>query len=204
MLFVSLVAMLASGGLSLLAVQWHVWRVARGTGTTAPACRQLLVLGMQLQRGRCSTGFRQRLQRALQLHAEGCAEAIYILGGVTSPNAPSEAAAGRDYLLSQGCDARHIFLEERSRHTLENLQQVRTMLGDELDCVLITSRYHLARTAAMARVMGLTPRLCAAEPALAPADILRLLMEGFLLHWYYSGYYWARLVRDEASLARLR
>lgn len=206
MLLISLLAMVGSGGLSLLAVQFHVWRVARRTGTSTRACRQLLVLGQQLQQGECSEEFRQRLQRARQLLESGTGEAVYILGGVTCEGSPSEAAAGRDYLMAQGCDAQSVFLEERSRHTLENLQQVRQMLGDELDCAIITSRYHLARSAAMARSMGLSPSLCAAETSLQlrPPVITRLLVEGFLLHWYYSGYYWAHLVRDQKSLERIR
>lgn len=205
MLLVSLLAMVGTAGLSLLAVQFHVWRVAKRTATTTDACRQLLVLGLQLQRGQCSEGFRQRLQRGHRLLESGSGEALYILGGVTSADGPSEAAAGRDYLLSQGCDSDRLFLEERSRHTLENLQQVRNMLGDQLDCTIITSRYHLARSAAMARAMGLNPGYCAAEDSLqlTPPVITRLLMEAFLLHWYYSGYYWARLVGDRKSLDRI-
>lgn len=206
MLLISLFAMFGTAGLSLLAVQFHVWRVARRTGTVSSNCRQLLVLGLQLEQGRCSEGFRHRLQRAKQLLESGTGEAIYILGGVTSADGPSEAAAGRDYLLEQGCEDARIFLEERSRHTLENLQQVRSLLGDELDFTLITSRYHLARSAAMARAMGLQPRLCAAENALqlSPSVVSRLILEGFLLHWYYSGYYWAHLVGDSKSLERIR
>lgn len=206
MLLISILTIAATAGLSLLAVQYHVWRVAARTGVSARNCRQLLVLGLQLQQGRCSEGFRQRLQRARHLLESGAGEAVYILGGVTSPGAPSEAAAGREYLLSQGCDGDRLFLEERSRHTLENLQHIRELLGEELDFTLITSRYHLARSAAMARGMGLLPHLCAAEEALHlnPRIVGRLISESFLLHWYYSGLYWARLVGDRQSLDRIR
>jgi len=205
MLLISLLAIVGSGGLSLLAVQWRVWRMAATTRTSAPQCRQLLVLGLQLQNGQCSKGFRRRLRRAASLLEHGRGETVHILGGVTSPGAPSEAAAGRDFLLGEGCEPERLFLEESSRHTLENLQQIRRLLGDELDCTLITSRYHLARTAAMARGMGLETHLCAAEDSfrLTPQSVFRLVSEGFLLHWYYSGFFWAKLVRDHKSLERI-
>ena len=205
MLFISLLTILATGGISLLAAQFRIWRTALRTGTTAPACRQLLVLGKQLQQGECTDEFRVRLLRALRLLESGSGETIYILGGVTSAEAPSEAAAGRDYLLAQGCEPQRLFLEERSRHTLENLQQIRDLPGLDAEFTLITSRYHLARSDAMARGMGLTPQLCAAEPAihLTPATLARLITEGFLLHWYYTGKYWAHMVNDRQSIDRI-
>jgi uncharacterized SAM-binding protein YcdF (DUF218 family) len=205
MLLLSVLLTAGTGGLSLLAAQLHVWRIARQSPTIPSRCRQLLVLGMQLDNGRCRAEYRQRLERGRSLLEAGHGEALYLLGGVTASGAPSEAAAGRDYLLAQGCDGASIHLEERSRHTLENLQHVRALLQGELDCAIISSRTHLARTAAMARGMGLAHQLCAAEPALplSGATFKRLLAEGFLLQWYYTGYYWSRLVRDHASLRRI-
>jgi uncharacterized SAM-binding protein YcdF (DUF218 family) len=98
-----------------------------------------------------------------------------------------------------------VVIEERSRHTLENLQQVRALLGEECDCAIITSRTHLARTAAMAKGMGLAHQLCAAEASLrlTPQTLTRLFAEGFMLQWYYTGRYWARLVGDRDSLKRI-
>lgn len=205
MLFISLLAILATGGISLLAMQFRVWRTALRTGAAAPACRQLLVLGRQLKQGECTEEFRLRLQRAQRLLEASLGETIYILGGITSANGPSEAAAGHDYLLAQGCDPERLFLEERSRHTLENLQQIRDFPGLDTDFTLITSRYHLARSAAMAWGMGLNPQLCAAESAirLTPSTLTKLITEGFLLHWYYVGKHWAHLVNDRQSIDRI-
>ncbi len=205
MLFISLFTILATGGLSLLAIQFRVLRTAVSTDTTAPACRQLLVLGQQLEQGQCSDDFHQRLRRAQRLLESGLGEKIYILGGITSATGPSEAAAGRTYLLAQGCDEKKLFVEERSRHTLENLQQIRDIVGLDADFTLITSRYHLERSAALARGLGLKPRLCAAETSSKPTlqTLSRLLIESFLLHWYYSGRYWAKMVGDRQSLDRI-
>lgn len=205
MLMLSVLMTIASGGLSLLAVQWHVWRVAMRTGTSPSASRQLLVLGMQLDRGQCRQEYRLRLERGRELLDKGLGESLFILGGVTSGEGPSEAAAGRNYLLAAGCDKQNLVLEEHSRHTLENLQRVRELMGEKMDCTLITSRFHLARAAAMARGMGVKHRLCAAEPGLpiTPAYLKNIFIEGVLLHWYFTGLYWARLVRDQESLERI-
>ncbi len=205
MLLISLLTITATGGLSLLLAQFHVWRVAKRTPTTVSRCRQLVVLGMQLQMGECSEDFRQRLRRALRLLESGTGESICILGGVTTKGESSEALAGYNYLISLGCDANKVLLEERSRHTIENLQQIRHLLGQEPDFTLISSSYHLARSAAMARGMGLKPQLCAAENSLqlTPHILFRLIIEGLFLHWYYSGRYWAKLVKDHKSLERI-
>lgn len=205
MLMLSVLVAIGTGGLSLLAVQWHVWRVALRTGTSPTPSRQLLVLGMQLEQGRCREGYRLRLERGRQLLDKGLGESLFILGGVTSKEGPSEAAAGRNYLIEAGCEQHLLVLEEHSRHTLENLQRVRQLMGGKMDCTLITSRFHLARAAAMARGMGVKHQLCAAEPRLpvSPASLKNIILEGVLLHWYFTGRYWARLVRDQASLERI-
>ncbi|MGM0593502.1 MAG: YdcF family protein [Pseudomonadota bacterium] len=206
MLLLTLLLTGASGGLSLLGACYHVWRVAVRTGTDSGGRRQLLVLGMQLdEKGACRPDYRRRLGRACQLLERGEVEALYLLGGVTSAGAPSEASAGRDYLYAQGCRPPRLHLEEGSRHTLENLQQVRSLLGEDIDCAIVTSRYHLARTTAMARGMGLRHRLCAAEDrfVLSGGNLPRLLSEGFMLQWYYTGRYWARWVGDHESLRRI-
>lgn len=205
MLLLSLLLTAGSGGLSLLAAQWHVWRVARRATHAPERCQQLLVLGMQLEDGACGSEYIQRLERGRALLEAGHGETLYLLGGVTGGAAQSEAAAGCNYLQAQGCGAERIVLEERSRHTLENLQQLRDMLGSELDCTIISSRTHLARVAAMAHGMGLPHRLCAAEPSLPITlhSAKRICIEGFLLQWYYTGYYWSRLVRDHDSIRRI-
>jgi hypothetical protein len=70
---------------------------------------------------------------------------------------------------------------------------------------LITSRYHLARTEALARGLRLQPALCAAEDhwrdGLVPA--LRLLREGYLLHWYRVGKAWSEWTGNSRSLAKI-
>lgn len=204
MLIISLLAIGLSLGLSLLWVLGRVWRQAHGGGVLPAQPGPLLVLGVRLQGCRPVADFRLRLERAYSLLSQGRADEIFVLGGQTSPECGTEAACGRDYLLQRGVMAEHIRLEDHSRHTLENLRNIREML-DGRHAVIITNRYHLARSAAMAQGLNMPFELCAAEERLSldVATLFKLLREAFFLHWYYSGALWARLVRDHASLARI-
>ncbi len=204
MLILSLLAIILSAGLSLLWVFVRAWRLARRTTIEPVDDQPLLVLGVKLCDCDPVADFRQRLGRAVTLWEQGWRGKIFILGGETSPGCGSEAARGRDYLLAHGIAPEAIVLEDHSRHTLENLRFVRSMLDGQA-ATIITNRYHLARTAALARGLGLRFRLCAAEAQFVHRGrgLAKLLRESFFLHWYYTGAFWARLVRDRKSLARI-
>ena len=205
MLLISNAVLFASMGATLLPALARVFWVAART-PCAPAAREhILVLGVKLRACGLREDYRQRLARARTLLQENHGRSIVLLGGYTSSNCCSEAQAGRDYLVRNGVGERHIQLEERSRHTLENLRCVREQLGEKMDSIILTNRYHLARTAALADGLSLKYVLCAAEERLSlhPPVLFKLVLEAYYLHWYYSGAIWARLVRDRDSLARI-
>lgn len=202
MLLISLLAICFSLGLSLLWVIWLVWRQARQTSTCPRAEGAILVLGMKLVDCQPGADFRLRLDRARALLAQGHQGAVYVLGGETSLGCGSEAASGQAYLLAHGVEPGRIRLEAHSRHTLENLRFVREMLQGQ-HAVIISNRFHLARSAALARGLGMSFETCAAEDQWPAGQWPRLLREAFFLHWYYSGAIWARLVRDQGSLTRI-
>lgn len=204
MLFISTLLILGSGGLSLL---WVLRRVLI-TGRTAPcqtiALASVLVPGVRLQDGAVGADFRQRLERALALHGAG-AGTLVLLGGVTGRSTVSEAARGAEYLVARGVPSTALHLEERSRHTLENLRHARDLLGSTATVTIVSNRYHLERLGVMAEGLGMSHALCAAEARWqwSVAVIGRLLLEAFYVHWYLTGRHWARLVRDRASEARI-
>lgn len=190
-----------SGLLALLRVLWMALRTP-----VQPAPRpHILVLGVKLRHCSLRQDYRRRLARAEALLRQGCGETLVLLGGKTSRGCDSEAAAGQMYLQQRGVDREAMLLEERSRHTLENLRYTRELLGAGQDSIIITNRYHLARTGALATGLGLPHVLCAAEERLLPTPLtlLKLLLEAYYLHWYYSGAWWARMVGDRASLERI-
>ena len=215
-LVLSLLAIAATGGLSLLAVLARVLHV----GWTAPDVLQLdaapparplpagqiVVLGRRLDaRGRPGAVFQARLARALALwRAAGPAE-IVVLGGRARGTVASEAAAGRAWLLAHGVPEAAIRIEDRSRHTLENLRCYRagfTVAG--APALLVSSRVHLARVRLMARGLALPHRLCAAEARQAAALRLPgLLAEAFFVHWYLVGRGFARRTGNARMLRRI-
>jgi uncharacterized SAM-binding protein YcdF (DUF218 family) len=180
-----------------------VWRTGRAAPVVAPvAPARILVLGHRLEAGAVSAVFAARLHRALALAGAHPAARVLVLGGVTGPGTPSEAEAGRDWLVRHGLDARRIGLETRSRHTLENLANHRADHAGRAAEALVTSRAHLHRALLMARGLGLDPMPVAAEAA--PAVPLRAaLAEGFLVHWYHTGRALSRVLRRRRWLERI-
>ena len=206
MLAISMTAIVGTAGLSWVAAMLGVWRVARRTATEEIGQGPILVLGHRLRSdGTPSTIFCARLARAAALWQAAPGRRVLLLGGASRPGQATEAAAGRAALLALGVPAARIEVEERSRHTLENLRGVRAALGAGTagPPTLVSSRPHLARAALMARGMGVACRLCAAEPALNADGLRAIPREAFLLHWYGTGRVVAWLIRSRRLAARV-
>jgi uncharacterized SAM-binding protein YcdF (DUF218 family) len=189
-----------------------IYRYASNTtpGVTSRQNR-LLVFGKQLLNGKPDGDYTQRLNRARALLNDQSADWVAILGGTTGKDIISEAAAGKNLLLEQGVSAKQILIEDKSRHTLENLQFAREMISKHAEhasghaVVLISNRYHLARAHAMANGMRIKHELCAAEEGwnLSPRLCLKLLLEAYYLHWYYAGKYWSLWTNNKKWLRRI-
>jgi len=206
MLALSLAVAAASGGLTIAAACAHAFAVARRS-LPSGAGNAVLVLGMRSRRGVPERAYRVRLDRALALGRSNPAARIIVLGGRTTEGQPSEAEIGRRYLIANGFPAERISIEDRSRHTLENLQEYRAAFphpSAELP-LLVTSRFHLARAALLARGLGIEHVPCAAEerPCWAVRDMLLLAREAFFIHWYVVGRTYTRLSGNWRMAARI-
>lgn len=174
---------------------FRILRCAKTTDSNVQPCHSALVLGRRLTRGQADAKFIERLERGKQLLRGGQVGYVILLGGITGRNNISEAQAGRAYLLQQGIPDRQLLVEDKSRHTLENLRHAREMLlsAPNQPVALVSSRYHLARSAVLADGLGLKHTLCAAETEWR-VDLPTLwlaLVEAYYLHWYYTGKYWS-------------
>jgi len=208
MLALSGVVMLASLGSTLLAALAYVAWIGAATPPTAPPASVIIVLGLRLgPDGRVTSRYRRRLDRARLLLARSPGAEIVVLGGRTRAGAVSEAEAGRDYLQRLGVPADRIRLEDRSRHTLENLQHYRAQFGDKRPepPVLVTSRFHIARSSLFARGVRVAHTPCAAEDHAAALlrEAPRIAVEAVLIHWYLVGRTYARWARDYRMAARI-
>jgi vancomycin permeability regulator SanA len=205
MLVAALGLILATGGLSFLAVLALTLRRARAVPHMATP-RLCVVLGKALRHGGIDQDFRARLDAAHAIYRQCQRLPIIILGGRSSARQPSEAAAGAEHLRVAGVAGEDLLREEHSRHTLENLRHLRERFGAITHgAALITSRYHVARVEAMSRTLGLASVCVGAEPELRldGATMGHLGREAFLLHWYLTGKALARGLRWRHALSRI-
>ena len=115
--------------------------------------------------------------------------------------------AGAAWLLARGVSADAILTEHRSRNTLENLLQYRARYatGCLEPPVLLTSRFHLARSSLLATGLGIAHRRRAAEDTRRAAlrHLPRMLHEALLIHWYMTSRCFARVGRSQRIAARI-
>lgn len=185
--------------IATIAVVRRAWR-APVLPDEAPL--RILVLGHRLEGGAPSEAFERRLERAADLARRYPRARVVLLGGRGAPGLPTEAEVGRGRLVAHGVEPARITLETESRHTLENLHNHRALHGTAGPEALITSRFHLYRAQLMAGGLGLAPMPVAAEDRLR-VEPVRLLGEGFRVHWYLTGRLLARLLHRRAWLARI-
>lgn len=125
---------------------------------------------------------RGRLDRALTVWraetARGNRPLLVPSGGQGSDEVRSEAAAMGEYLGAQGVPAEAVLLEDRSTTTRENIERSAVLLR-EADrhgpLLLVTSDYHVLRTASLARRLGVDAQVVGARTAryYVPSAFLR-------------------------------
>ena len=106
---------------------------------------------------------------------------LSITGGKGDKVNLSEAQCMFNYLTAAGIDAARITMEDRATTTVENLQNVRSMLDtNEVD--ILSSNFHLYRAGLIAKDAGFVPTLIPAETK--PLSLLAkwFLREIFVLY----------------------
>lgn len=207
MLALSTTLMVLSCGVTFLLCLSYVWWIACRTRCDPPKLRRILVLGMRLDPlGQPGPDYRARLTRAAALRAQHGTAPIVILGGRTKPDQPSEAMAGARFLQAHNVPATAILLEDRSRHTLENLMLYRARFpADAGPAALVTSRFHLARSSLLAAGLDIRHIPCPAEQSrwLPLRHIPLMVFEALLIHWYITGRNFAKLTGNRRMAARI-
>jgi uncharacterized SAM-binding protein YcdF (DUF218 family) len=198
----------ALGGLGL-PVLYRLRQVIRESGRADPEpADAILVLGRVLVDDRPSRIFRARLDHAASLWRSAIAPRIVVTGGLTGRATRTEAEAGGEHLADLGVPPDAVLLEDRARHTLENLSHVRETLRAEgwNRMVVVSDSLHQARVGALARGLGLACHFSPAHEA-APETrgrwLLRAAREASLLHWYHTGVLYSRLIGARSYLARV-
>lgn len=207
MLIFSISVIALSFGLSFLFVFIYITFIAIKTGCNDIKTDHIVVLGKKLENNSPDNDYQQRLDRTLSIVSFATSSKVYILGGITGGESISEARAGQNYLEENNIQTSDIYLEEKSRDTLENMKQLKTCSTiTDGHISLITNRYHLARASIMAQGCGFVVEQCAAEDVYTHGLIgtLALLIEAFYLHWYLTGRTYAKLTHNKRMLSRIQ
>lgn len=193
-----------SGGLTFLICWTIVLKFSRLPAARGDEADVILVMGSRLNSGKVTREFQARLDEAAR---HGVTRPVIVLGGMATADGLSEAAAGHGWLVARGLDSAKIILEESSRNSLENLAHARDMirLHNYRRPLLITSRYHLARSSILATGLGISHNLSpAAYPSMRhPAAFMRSLFEALMINWYYVGRMLARVTGNPGMLAKI-
>ena len=116
-----------------------------------------IVLGAGTNEGQVSPIFKQRLNHAIYLYEKGAIERVILTGGFGAGQSISDSKAALDYVKRSNVPVQHIFIEERSRYTMENLAESKQIM-DSLglaNALIVSDPLHMKRSMAIALKMGI-------------------------------------------------
>ena len=143
----------------------QIWFAAR-RDQQGPA-DALVVLGAAQYDGVPSPALRQRLDHAAALFSDGVAPVIWVTGGRQPGDRFSEASASSRYLIRNGVPDSAVMLETNGENSYQSLAAAARFLRDagDHDVLLVSDPWHAYRIAAIAREVGLRPRVSPASTA---------------------------------------
>lgn len=165
-------------------------RIPDETGADA-----VVVLGCGLNRNRVTPLLAARLNRAIRVYraetVSGRPPILVTSGGKGSDETLSEADAMAAYLVAAGIAETSILRERGSRNTEENLRNTVDLLHqhglDTAECriTVVTSNFHVLRTAALTRRLGIRAHVAGARTAryFIPAAFLREFVAVLTTHY---------------------
>lgn len=185
------VAELVFGYVSFLLISYviYAWVYGRVAGLASRA-EYVIVLGAGLgRRGQVTPLLASRLDRGREVWeaiASRGGQPVLIVSGGKGPDEPvPEAEAMATYLITRGFPADRLVREDRSRTTEENLAFSKAIMDAARPgsrCVVVTSNYHVFRTAIITRKAGLRGQVTGARTAgyYWPSAMLREFAAVFL------------------------
>ncbi|WP_437583249.1 YdcF family protein [Paramicrobacterium sp. CJ85] len=163
---------LASAYASIAFVSFAIYSVVYGRMKHSFAPTAIVVHGSGLIRGRVPPLLRGRLDRGLRVYgaelSRGNHPVLVPSGGQGDDEPRAEGDAMADYLGEQGVPDSDILPETQSTSTRENIARSLELLKDagrEGPIMLVTSDYHVLRTASLARRMGVDAQVVGSRTA---------------------------------------
>ena len=194
------VTTLVFGYVSFLLVSYVIYAWLYGqVAVLASRAEYVIVLGTGLgRRGQVTPLLAGRLDRGravwAAISARGGHPVMIVSGGQGSDERTSEAVAMAAYLTARGFPVDQLVCEDQSRTTEENLAFSKAIMdaarpagpGEKgARCVIVTSNYHVFRTAIIARKTGIRGHVTGARTAgyYWPSAMLREFAAVFLRYW---------------------
>ncbi|MFF0492660.1 YdcF family protein [Nocardia sp. NPDC004068] len=158
----------------------------------------VVVLGCGLNRGAVTPLLAARLDRGIRVYraavAAGGNPIVVTCGGRGPDETTSEADAMGRYLTARGIPGCVVVRERRSRNTEENLRnclrelEARALPPGKLRMTVVTSNFHVLRTAALTRRLGVDAQVLGARTAtyFLPAAFLREFVAVLTTHYRRS------------------
>lgn len=143
----------------------QIWFAARNDGTGPSDA--IVVLGAAQYDGKPSPALRLRLDHAAKLFSDDIAPVIWVTGGRQPGDRFSEASASSRYLIRSGVPDDSVKLEVQGENSYQSLAAAARYLrdADQRDVLLVSDPWHSYRIAAIAKDVGLDPRVSPASKA---------------------------------------
>ena len=153
-----------------------------------------IILGAAAYNGEVSPVFRERIDHGITLYRERYVDRLIVTGGTAEGAKVSEAAAARDYLLSQGIPGEAVLLEEESSITQENLENSKVIMEENgfETAVIVSDPLHMKRAMLLAKDAGINAY---SSPTPTSRYVSLRTKIPFLARetFYYIGYKWYRI-----------
>lgn len=135
----------------------------------------IIVLGAAQYDGEPSPALRNRLDHAVSLYQDDLAPVIWVTGGRQPGDRFSEASASSQYLIRRGIPNDAVQLETHGGNSYESLAATARYLRnrDQRDVLLVSDAWHTYRITAIAREVGLRPRVSPSTPSTVSGQGLR-------------------------------
>ncbi|MEO7125674.1 MAG: YdcF family protein [Nakamurella sp.] len=182
-----LLAVVITAGVTLRIVQF-------AQSTSVVDADAIIVLGAAQYNGRPSLVFRERLDHAAELYRSGAAPTIITTGGGQPGDSVSEGEAGARYLAGVGVPKTSVSAVPIGIDTLLSLRAAAAVAHKRGwdSVILVTDPWHMARSRAIARDLGLSVQTSpvAVGPATNPAIRVRYIareLAGFVFYRLVGG-----------------
>ncbi len=132
-----------------------IWRYGSHDHATKSDC--IIILGAAVRGTTPSPVFEERISHGINLYQAGFASKLLFTGGIGEGQTHSEGSVGRLVATQQAIPEDDILTEERSRTTLQNLSEAKSVMQKHglKSAIIVSDPLHMKRAMMMADGLGI-------------------------------------------------